>query len=497
MGHNRGAMRFEGALTIKAPRERVWRFLTDPEAVSGCAPGLESIEILVPGERFRAVAAVGFGAVKASFVSDVEWLDLDAPTRARMKVHGTAPGSAVDAVSEMVLSDGAGGTTSMQWSAEVSVVGAIASIAARLMGSVAQRVTDAFFDSVRERIEQREFRFGPLPLDQAVGKILGHNVAGADGKPALRKGRPLSASDIDVLRGLGRSVVYVAEPGSEDVDENAAARCVAEAARGAGLRLSGTAGGRVNLVSETLGVLRLDPARLLAVNEVEGVTFATAAAGSVARPGQVVATVKVIPYALPGEDVSRAERSAAETGPLLRVDALPSRRVALILSGSSSTRERVLREFEQPLRWRVEALGSTLATVDFVPLDDDTGEDGLAEVLGKHVAAGIGLILLAGETAIVDRHDIAPRAVEKAGGVVVCFGAPVDPGNLLLLAYLGEVPILGAPGCARSAKANVVDAVLPRLLAGERLARPDILALGHGGLLEDVPERPMPRNTLP
>jgi molybdenum cofactor cytidylyltransferase len=96
----------------------------------------------------------------------------------------------------------------------------------------------------------------------------------------------------------------------------------------------------------------------------------------------------------------------------------------------------------------------------------------------------------------MDRHDIAPRAVELAGGEVVCFGAPVDPGNLLMLGYVGEVAVLGAPGCARSPKRNIVDLVLPRLLAGERLGRGDIVALGHGGLLEDVPERPMPRSQI-
>jgi molybdenum cofactor cytidylyltransferase len=494
-------MRFEGSLEIQAPRERVWSFLTDPEAVASCAPGLQSIEILEPGRRFRAVAGVGFGAVKATFSNEVEWLDLDSPDRARMKVHGNAPGSAVDAVSEMRLADGADGATRLDWWADVTVVGAIANLAARLMGSVAQRLTDAFFETVRQRIEAvapsgvpREFRFGPVPLEEAEGRILGHNVAGADGVPALRKGRALSAADVETLRALGRRVVYVAELGASDVDENAAARRVAEAARGAGLRLSGTSGGRVNLVADALGVLRLEPARLAAVNEVEGVTFATLAAPVAVRPGQLVATVKVLPYALPDEAVRRAEAAAGESGALLRVDALPARRVGLILTGSASARERVERDFDAPLRARVEALGSTLETVAFVTLEDEAGEAALAEALGRCAPSGIGLVLLAGETAIVDRHDIAPRAIEKSGGELACFGAPMDPGNLLLLAYMGEVPILAVPGCARSRKPNVVDWVLPRLLAGERLTRGEIVALGHGGLLEDVPERPMPRS---
>jgi molybdenum cofactor cytidylyltransferase len=248
------------------------------------------------------------------------------------------------------------------------------------------------------------------------------------------------------------------------------------------------------VVAEGLGLLRIDPMRLAQVNAVEGVTFSTGSAHSVAHPGQLVATIKILPYALPEPAVRQAEAAARDGGPLLRVEALPARKVGLILTGSASARERVAVEFDAPLRRRVEDLGGTLKQIDFVTLEDEAGEAALADALGRFVAGGSELILLAGETAIVDRHDSAPRAIEKAGGEVACFGAPVDPGNLLLIAYLGSVPILAAPGCARSRKENVVDRVLPRLLAGERLTRAEIVTLGHGGLLEDVPERPMPRS---
>jgi carbon monoxide dehydrogenase subunit G/molybdopterin biosynthesis enzyme len=491
-------MHLEGQVTIQAPRDRVWRFLTDPEKVSACAPGLESLEILDTGRRFRAVASVGFGSVKATFVSDAEWLDLEEPTRARMKVHGTAPGSAADVMSEMRLEDGPDRTTAMRWTAEISVMGTIASIAARLMGSVAKRLTDAFFDSVRRRIEtEREFRFGPVPLEEAEGKVLGHNVTGLDGRPALRKGRPLSATDVARLRELGRTAVYVAQPGTDDVGEDAAARRVGEGLKGPGLRLSGTASGRVNLQAESLGVLRVDVARLVRVNEKDGVTVATLAADTVVRPGQVVATVKIIPFAVPAAAVRAAEQVAAEGPPVLRLDVLAPRTVGLVLLGAPAAHERLRRDFEPPLRARVEAFGSVLGPVDVVALEDAEDEATLAEALDRQASQGrVGLILLAGETAVVDRNDLAPRAIERAGGEVACFGAPVDPGNLLLVAYLGPVPILGAPGCARSRKVNVVDWVLPRLLAGERMGRPEIVALGHGGLLEDVPERPMPRSDL-
>lgn len=149
-------MHFNGTVKINASREKVWRFLTDPEKISDCAPGLESLEIITPNEKFRAVASIGFGAVKATFVTDVTWMDLQPPNRARMKIHGKAPGSVVDGTSEMVLSDGEKpGETVLDWSSDVTVVGTIASLAARLMGPVTQKLTGAFFECVRKKIEER------------------------------------------------------------------------------------------------------------------------------------------------------------------------------------------------------------------------------------------------------------------------------------------------------------------------------------------------------
>ncbi|MGE5414855.1 MAG: CoxG family protein [Syntrophomonadaceae bacterium] len=146
-------MRFEGTVSIQAPRQKVWEFLTDPNKVAGCAPGLEKLEILEPGKRFRATTSIGFGSIKARFVNDVEWVEMDAPNFARMKAHGTAPGSGVDADSAMRLTDVQDGATELAWTADIIVVGTIASLAARLMGGVTKKLTAAFFDSVREEIE--------------------------------------------------------------------------------------------------------------------------------------------------------------------------------------------------------------------------------------------------------------------------------------------------------------------------------------------------------
>ena len=146
-------MRFEGSLTINAPRGVVWVFLTDPHQMAQCVPGVESVETLVPDQKFRATAAIGFGSVKVRFTGDVEFLELDVPNRAKLKGHGNAPGSAADVTSEMFLSDGSDGTTEMKWTADVVILGTLASLAARLMSSVTQKLTAEFFNCFKKKIE--------------------------------------------------------------------------------------------------------------------------------------------------------------------------------------------------------------------------------------------------------------------------------------------------------------------------------------------------------
>ena len=339
-------------------------------------------------------------------------------------------------------------------------------------------------------------RFGPVPLNQAAGKILGHNITGPDGRRIFRKGKPLTQEDVRRLHELGRKTVYVAELEADDVDEDTAAERIARRLFHEHFRLSGPATGRANLYTTIQGIVRVDVDRLHAINRCDGVTLATLRNNSVVSEGKVAATLKVLPYAVPESTVGTAEDLAIKGGPLLRLDPLHARRVSLILSGSFHARERIVRSFKNALAERLEALGASIASVDFVPLDEEEDEARLAARLRERVREGAHLVILAGETAIMDRNDIAPRAIEQAGGRVICYGAPVDPGNLLMLAEFQKVPVLGAPGCARSPKDNIIDLVLPRLLVGDRLDRDDIIAFSHGGLLEDVPERPSPRSRL-
>jgi len=147
-------VKFDGTIQINAPREKVWASLTDPNLVSQCAPGLQSMQIITPDKEFKVVASVGFGAVKMTFDANVEFVELDAPNYARLKAHGKAPGSGVDVTSDMRLSDGQPGTTELQWTADVAIVGTIAGLASRLMGPMTKQMSAQFFDCIKAKIEE-------------------------------------------------------------------------------------------------------------------------------------------------------------------------------------------------------------------------------------------------------------------------------------------------------------------------------------------------------
>ena len=146
-------MHLEGTVAIAAPRQRVWDFLTDPQAVARCAPGLESIELVEAGRRFKAVASLGLGSIKTRFTVNVEWVEMSPPERAVARAHGTASGSAADVLAEMVLTEPAPGSTGLQWTAEVTIIGTIASLASRMMGGVTQKLSGQFFECVRSSVE--------------------------------------------------------------------------------------------------------------------------------------------------------------------------------------------------------------------------------------------------------------------------------------------------------------------------------------------------------
>src|SRR4051794_693182 len=324
-------------------------------------------------------------------------------------------------------------------------------------------------------------RFGPVPPDDAVGAILVHSVR-LKGM-AFKKGRILSADDVEALKAAGIEHVTAAclDPG--DVGEDAAAARIAKAVAGAGPTVSAAFTGRVNLFASTRGLCVVDVERLNRLNLVdESVTVATLPAFAPVEPTQMVATIKIIPFAAPEAVVAAAEALASEGGPLFRVAEFQTLRTVLIQTRLTGTKESVLDKTVSVTRDRLVALGGELVDETRV----DHAEGAVADAIASARVSAPDLLLIAGASAITDRRDVLPAGIEQAGGEVEHFGMPVDPGNLLLLARIGDMPVLGLPGCARSPKLNGFDWVLQRLAAGVPGTRRDIIMMGAGGLLTET-----------
>lgn len=323
--------------------------------------------------------------------------------------------------------------------------------------------------------------FAEIAVGDAIGTLLAHSLV-IDGK-RWSKGRRLS--DADVARALanGLATLTVARLGAGDVAEDAAADALAAALAGDGVVAVAAAHGRANLVAARAGLLLVDAAAVDAVNMVdEAVTLGTLAAFARVAAGEVVATVKIIPYAVAAADLARAVDAMRG----LRIAGFAPRRFMLIQTLLAGTSAKMLAKTERVTRTRVAALGSTLPPSQHCP--HTVAE--LAACLGAQPADGI--VLVAGATATVDRRDIIPAAVTAAGGQVERLGMPVDPGNLLCLATLDGRAVIGLPGCARSPKRNGFDWVLERSAAGLPVSGGDIARMGVGGLLTGA-ERPEPR----
>jgi molybdenum cofactor cytidylyltransferase len=322
-----------------------------------------------------------------------------------------------------------------------------------------------------------------LPLDQATGHLLLHNVVDADGRRLLRKGVQIGAAEMETLRALNIGAVEVATLDAGDVWEDDAARQVATALEGPELSTSEGVGGRINLHTVVHGVLYVDEARLVALNQLPGITLATRPQHAIVKPERGenrIATLKIIPYAIPQETLDQAMVLVDAEPPLLAVRPLSPRRLALLIVGDPAAHLRLLRQFELPTRERLLRLNSDLEIVEAVPQEETAITAAVRRLL-----PGCDGLILAGQTSIMDQEDMPLRSLRAAGAEVTVHGAPVDPGNLLALGWMQEKPILCAPGCARSPARNVMDLVLPRILTGDRLTQSDVAAMSLGGLLEE------------
>ena len=334
-------------------------------------------------------------------------------------------------------------------------------------------------------------RFGPVPVDEALGAVAAHGVQargpGGDGF-VLRKGDAVTAEAVAALARAGVSTVVVARLDPDDIGENAAAHRLAEAVAGPNLWIDRAFTGRANLFAAVAGVLKVDVDAVDRVNAVdERLTLATLPAFRSVTKGEMVGTVKVIPFAIDGRVLASAV--AAAPGAALAVSPYRARRIGVVSTVLPGLKPSVVAKTLRVLEDRLAPTGSAIATALEVP----HAAAALAGAL-ERLSPGHDMLIVYGASAIADRRDVIPAAVERAGGTVDHLGMPVDPGNLLMLGRLGDIPVLGAPGCARSPKENGFDWVLQRLLADVPVTPADIRRLGAGGLLMEIVSRPQPRS---
>ncbi len=331
-------------------------------------------------------------------------------------------------------------------------------------------------------------KFASFPIDDAKGVVLAHTLD--TGAATFKKGRVLTAADVAAIKAGGRTHVIGArlEPG--DVDEDTAAARVAKMVAGPGARVAEAITGRANLYAEVSGILRVDAERLLALNRIdEGLTVATLAPFDRVAAGEMLATIKIIPFALSDAVLAKAQQLAGGR-PLIAVAPFQAKSAGLILTQLPQTKASVLKKRERVTHDRLASAGSRLVSTEIVAHDSAAVS---AAILRMH-KAGLDPILVFAASAIVDRDDVIPSAVAACDGEVLHVGMPVDPGNLIMLGRLGTIDVIGVPSCAGSPKLNGFDWVLERRLAGLAVGREEITAMSIGGLLKEIPTRPQPRD---
>nr|WP_210261036.1 molybdopterin-binding protein [Enterovirga sp. DB1703] len=304
----------------------------------------------------------------------------------------------------------------------------------------------------------------------------------------IRKGATISAEQAAALKAAGHATVVAVRLDPDDIGEDAAALRLAEAVAGENLRVERPFTGRANLYAARAGVLTVDVPAVDRINAVdESVTLATLQAYKPVVEGEMVGTVKIIPYAVPGRVLDAALRAASPGA----IDVAPYRltKVGAISTMLPGLKPSVVVKTLGALRNRLAPAGATVVAEASTP----HAAEPLAEELRRQIGSDAEMVVVFGASAIADRADVIPSAIEAAGGAVEHFGMPVDPGNLLLIGRIGEKPVIGAPGCARSPKENGFDWVLQRLLAGIPVTRADITKLGVGGLLMEIVSRGQPR----
>lgn len=329
-------------------------------------------------------------------------------------------------------------------------------------------------------------KFGPVAPQDAVGGVTVHAIR--QNSFILKKGTLIGPEEVAAMISAGVSEIVVARLDDDDVSEDVAAASIAQAIAGAGVNIERAFTGRANLFAARAGVLVLDREAVDRINRIdEAITFATLPAFKAVVEGEMIGTVKLIPFGIAAS--LRDKAIAAVKDGQVRVAPFAVKRVGVVSTLLPGLAPKVIDKTLAVTKERLAPAGAAIIAERRVPHD----QAALAVAIRELVGLGAELVLVFGASAIADRRDVIPAAIEEIGGHIEHFGMPVDPGNLILIGSANDVPVLGAPGCARSPKENGFDWVLMRMLAGLKVTRADVTGMGVGGLLMEITTRPQPR----
>lgn len=318
-----------------------------------------------------------------------------------------------------------------------------------------------------------------VPVQDAVGMVLCHDmtriVPGECKGPAFRKGHVIAAEDIPALLEIGKEHVYVLNLEKGVIHENEAAQRISRAAAGPGIALSEVSEGRVNFLAFP-GLLRINVEALRRINAIEEVVLATMHNGQQVTSPRPVAGTRVVPLVIGEAKIARVEEICAEAGPIVEVKPFQHHKVGVVTTGSEVFHGRIRDKFGPVIRRKIKELGSSVMEQRLVADDPSLTRDAIL----AFIAEGAEMVVVTGGMS-VDPDDQTPTAIRATGADVITYGSPTFPGVMFMLAYKDGVPIVGLPGCVMYYRASVFDLVVPRILAGERVTRDDIVDMCHGG----------------
>jgi len=318
-----------------------------------------------------------------------------------------------------------------------------------------------------------------LPVKDAVGRVLLHDITRIVPDlfkgPLFKKGHIISCQDVETLLDMGKENIYVAGLKNE-VHENEAALRIARAAMGDHVEISDPSEGKVAFTAAIRGLLKINVQGLDALNTVPDVIFATLHSGRTVAAGEELAGTRVVPLTVPEKQVKQAEAVCGQYGPIIRVAPFAACNVGLVVTGSEVFHQRIRDGFGPVVAAKFKELGSHIMEKRVVSDDLEMTVSAIRDL----IAGGADFIAVTGGMS-VDPDDLTPAAIRATGGDIVTYGAPVLPGAMFMLAYIGKVPVVGLPGCVMYHRASIFDLVVPRILAGDTLDRQDIIRMGHGG----------------